>query len=200
MMLSHRGIIILKVLIHLGALIPIVELFFAAQSGVLGGEPVERIIHFTGIGGLNLLVITLLISPLARLGKMGFLMQARRLCGLYCFSYACLHILSFWALDLAFSLPLLIQELLKRPYIYLGMSAFILLFLLAITSFNFIRKKMGRGWQQLHNFIYLCPALIVIHFYWSLKSGWIEPTIYAVILLILLMTRKHKLNKLLKMK
>lgn len=123
---------------------------------------------------------------------MGFLLKTRRLLGLYCFFYACLHVLAFFALDLLFSFPLFFEELIKRPYIYLGATAWFLLLLLAITSANFIRKKMGSKWQQLHNSIYVIAIFAIIHFYWSVKSGWLEPAIYFLILSGLLLIRLKK--------
>ncbi|MCF1426665.1 MAG: protein-methionine-sulfoxide reductase heme-binding subunit MsrQ [Shewanella sp.] len=190
MAMTRTRLLWLKAVMHLAALVPLGWLCLAVLSGQLGAEPVERIIHFTGIGALNLLLITLCVSPLARFAKMGFLMQTRRLLGLYCFSYASLHILAYLALDLLFDLSLLVREVLDRPYIVVGAISYLILLALAITSVNKLRAKMGHSWQRLHNLIYLCAILIPLHFYWSLKSGWIEPAIYALILLVLLGLRK----------
>ncbi|MGI2261027.1 protein-methionine-sulfoxide reductase heme-binding subunit MsrQ [Shewanella sp. GXUN23E] len=190
MVMTRTRLVWLKAMMHLAALAPLVWLALAVQAGALGAEPVERIIHFTGIGALNLLVLTLLVSPLARYAKMGYLMQTRRLLGLYCFSYASLHILAYLALDLLFDVSLLVNELWERPYIVVGAVSYFILLALAITSVNTLRARMGRRWQRLHNLIYLCAILIPLHFYWSLKSGWLEPAIYAVILMLLLGLRK----------
>lgn len=193
--MTQKGLLKLKVILHFLVWIPLMWLWWGIEQGLFGAEPVERIIHFTGIGALNLLLITLSISPIAKIFKMGFLIKTRRLLGLYCFFYACLHIFSFFALDLLFSLSLFFEELLKRPYIYLGMAGFVLLLLMAITSIMLLRKKMGKYWQQLHNSIYICAFLVIIHFYWSLKSGWMEPAIYFLVLIILLLMRFKKMKR-----
>lgn len=194
MRVSQNRLRIVKVIMHILACLPLCALWWGINQGLYGAEPVERIIHFTGIGALNLLLITLSINPLAKNFKMGFLIKTRRLLGLYCFFYACLHIFSFFALDLLFSLPLFFEELIKRPYIYLGATASILLLFLAITSASFIRRKIGSRWQQLHNSIYLIGILVIIHFYWSVKSGWIEPAIYFLLLISLLLMRVKNCN------
>ncbi|WP_261924677.1 protein-methionine-sulfoxide reductase heme-binding subunit MsrQ [Shewanella sp. NFH-SH190041] len=190
----------LKLVIHLGGLLPLLWLTLAVFTGELGADPVQRIIHFTGLGALNLLAVTLSVSPLTKLLGKGWLLQVRRLLGLYCFSYATLHILSYFALDLLFAFPMLFEEIVKRPYIILGATGYVLLLLLAITSINSLRRIMGRRWQALHNTIYLCAIILPIHFYWSLKSGWIEPVFYGVLFGALLLFRSSKIKRIIKLK
>lgn len=190
----RRWIPYFKVLVHLAALYPLINLYYAAFSDQLGGDPVEAVIHFTGIGALNLLLISLLISPLAKRFKLIFLMQFRRMIGLYAFVYALCHILNFLFFEVQFDLQLFIEEVFKRPYITLGMSAFLLLTALAVTSISKLRRKMKNRWQILHNFIYLIALLVVIHFYWSVKSEIIEPLIYFAMYAALMMFRHKKLR------
>lgn len=189
-LLTYKRLPYLKAYIHVLALMPLVYLGAAINADALGGDPVQAVIHFLGKGAMNLLLVTLLISPLAKRYREGLLVSTRRLLGLYCFFYACLHFLAFAWLDLGWDVNLLLQELLKRPYIWLGMLAFIILLLLALTSPNWMRRKMKRNWQKLHNFIYLAAVLIPIHYYWSVKSGWLEPLIYALITLFVLSPRR----------
>ncbi|QFU22602.1 protein-methionine-sulfoxide reductase heme-binding subunit MsrQ [Shewanella eurypsychrophilus] len=189
MRLTSKHLFWLKVIIHLVALWPIGYLVISVMAGDAGGDPVQYIIHYTGVGALNTLVILLMISPLARRLKQGILIQTRRLIGLYVFAYASLHILAFISLDLLFEWSLLFQEILKRPYILVGAVAYLILIALSITSLKVIRKKMGRRWQQLHNWVYLVAALVPIHFYWSVKSEIIEPSIYILIVIGLLSLR-----------
>ena len=189
MRLTSKHLFWLKVIIHLAALWPIGYLVISVMSGEAGGDPVQYIIHYTGVGALNTLVILLMISPLARRFKQGILIQTRRLIGLYVFAYASLHILAFISLDLLFEWSLLFQEILKRPYILVGAVAYLILIALSITSLKVIRKKMGRRWQQLHNWVYLLAALVPIHFYWSVKSEIIEPSIYILVIIGLLSLR-----------
>lgn len=193
-------VLIAKVLIHLGAILPVIWLYYVALNDNLGADPVKEVIHFTGIGGFNLLLVTLALSPLAKTFKLGFLMALRRLLGLYAFAYALLHVLNFIVFELQFDFSLLLSEIIKRPYITIGFVALILLFALAVTSFDAIRRKMGRSWQSLHNFIYLLVLLVGIHFYWSVKSEVIEPGIYLALTLILLVWRRDKIKRWLSLK
>lgn len=189
MRLTMKHLFGLKVVIHSVAILPIIYLALLVFSDQAGGDPVQFIIHYTGIGALNTLVILLAISPVARKFKLGILIQTRRVVGLYVFAYASLHILSFISLDLLFEWSLLVEEVLKRPYIFVGALAYIILFSLSITSFKAIRRKMGKHWQQLHNFVYLVAILVPIHFYWSVKSEVIEPSIYILLTCSLLLVR-----------
>lgn len=191
---TSRHLFWLKGIFHLIGLCPIVYLVLKVLSDNAGGDPVQYIIHFTGTGALNALAATLLISPLAKKFKLGLLLQTRRLVGLYVFTYASLHVLAFFSLDLLFAWSLFFEEVLKRPYILVGATAYILLFALAITSFNTIRKKMGKRWQRLHNFIYLIAVLVPVHFYWSVKSEIIEPSLYLLFFSVLLGVRLKKVR------
>lgn len=189
MRLTSKHLFWLKTVIHLVALWPVGYLVISVLTGDAGGDPVQYIIHYTGVGALNTLVVLLMISPLARRLKQGILIQTRRLIGLYVFAYASLHIMAFISLDLLFEWSLLLLEILKRPYILVGAVAYLILIALSITSLKIIRKKMGRRWQQLHNWVYLVAILVPIHFYWSVKSEIIEPSIYILIVIGLLSLR-----------
>ncbi|MGL6122216.1 MAG: sulfoxide reductase heme-binding subunit YedZ, partial [Shewanella sp.] len=105
--LAAKHLFWLKVLFHLLGLVPITYLVLTVALGRAGGDPVQHIIHFTGLGALNALAATLLISPIAKLTQQGLLMQTRRLVGLYVFAYATLHIFAFLSLDLLFAWKLL---------------------------------------------------------------------------------------------
>ena len=193
---TKSKVFLLKSIIHLAALLPLLNMYFLAFADQLGADPVQRIIHFTGIGALNILLFTLTVTPIAKQFKLGYLLQTRRLLGLYSFVYAFMHITNFLAFDLQFAWSLFFSEIVERPYITIGMLAFILLTALAITSHNTLRAKMGKSWQQLHNAIYLIGVLVVIHFYWSVKSELSSPVIYAVITLSLLLFRYKKIKAL----
>ena len=110
-MMQNTKIIVAKVIIHLIALAFLFSYYYLAVSDNLGGDPVESIIHFTGIGALNLLLITLLVSPLAKKFKASWLLQLRRLLGLYAFTYALAHLLNFIFFELQFDFSLLISEI-----------------------------------------------------------------------------------------
>jgi sulfoxide reductase heme-binding subunit YedZ len=186
---------LLKVLIHAVSLLPLCLLYLSAFNDELGADPVEAVIHFTGIGAFNLLILTLLVTPLAKKFKLSFLMKVRRLLGLYAFSYAFFHVLNFIAFDLQFNLRLIFEEIIKRPYITIGMIALLLLSALAITSINYLKRKMGKTWQKLHNVIYLIILLVGVHFYWSVKSEIIEPSLYIGISIFLISLRWKKFKR-----
>ncbi len=189
---SQNKVLFLKVIIHLIAILPLVNLYIAAFSDQLGADPVEAVIHFTGIGALNLLLVTLAVSPIAKQFKWGFLQQTRRLLGLYAFTYALFHLGNFLVFEVQFDMKLFFSEIFERPYITVGLAAFLLLIALAVTSINNIKRKMGKRWQKLHNFNYLIVLLVTTHFYWSVKSDVFEPLIYWLITLFLLGFRFNK--------
>lgn len=127
--------------------------------------------------------------------KQSFFLQTRRMLGLYAFTYAVFHLLNFLAFEVQFSGELFLSEVIERPYITIGMIAFLLLTALAITSSNSLKRKMGKSWQKLHNFSYLIVILVAIHFYWSVKSELTSPLFYAVLTLILLLFRYKKIKR-----
>ncbi len=195
-MKSESKIFFLKLLIHLGALLPLVNLYFLAFKDELGVDPVETVIHFTGIGALNLLLLTLSVTPIVKTFRQGYLLKTRRVLGLYAYTYAVFHLLNFLAFEVQFDGALFISEVIKRPYITVGMVAFFLLTAMAITSINKLKRKMGKSWQTLHNVNYLIILLVTIHFYWSVKSELTSPLFYIVVAIVLLFFRYKKIKRL----
>ena len=191
----RNRVLLLKIAIHLLAFLPLFGLYFLAFTEQLGADPVEEVIHFTGIGAFNLLLLSLMISPMAKKFRQGYLVQTRRLIGLYSFTYACLHLLNFLAFEVQFDLKLFFNEILDRPYITVGMAALIILLSLAITSITALRRRMGQKWQKLHNWVYIAALLIALHFFWSVKSDIVEPMIYFTIAVFLLVLRKDKIKR-----
>ena len=116
-------------------------------------------------------------------------MKVRRLVGLYSFFWAVLHVVSYIVLDLNLNWGLLASEIVSRPYLSLGAISWLILMLLALTSFSAIQQKMGKHWQKLHNWVYLAVLLAPIHYYWSVKSGLLEPALYIACSLGLLTLR-----------
>jgi len=186
---------LVKVFIHIGALLPLVNLYWLAYLDELGADPVKEVIHFTGIGALNLLLLSLTLSPLAKFLKQGKLISLRRVIGLYAFFYAVLHVLNFLFFEVQFDFGLFIDEVFDRPYITVGMVALLILTALAVTSVNKIKRGMGRSWQKLHNSTYLVGTLAVIHFYWSVKSELTSPLIYIILFIFLLFLRRDKFTR-----
>ncbi|MCG7587561.1 protein-methionine-sulfoxide reductase heme-binding subunit MsrQ [Photobacterium sp. OFAV2-7] len=191
MKITPRHITVLKVIIHLVSLGFLTMMIAQTMTGGLGADPVEGLSHFTGMAALNTLMITLLISPIARRFKMGQLVKVRRLVGLYSFFWAAIHLLVYLALDLSFDISLLASEIVDRPYLTVGAISWLILFALAVTSTQGMQRRLGPKWQKLHNWVYLALLLAPIHYYWSVKSGLAEPAIYIAGALILLAFR-HK--------
>ncbi|WP_076418643.1 protein-methionine-sulfoxide reductase heme-binding subunit MsrQ [Colwellia sp. UCD-KL20] len=186
---------LLKTFVHVFSLLPLINLYWLAFIDELGADPVKEVIYFTGIGALNLFLLSLTISPLAKFLKQGKLINLRRVVGLYAFFYAVLHVLNFLFFEVQFDFNLFIDEIFDRPYITIGMVALLILSALAITSINNIRRKMGKGWQKLHNLTYLAGILIVTHFYWSVKSELTSPLMYIAVLIFLLYLRRDKFRR-----
>ena len=186
---------VLHVAVHVGALLPLLWLIIAVPRGALGGDPVVELIHFLGLGALRLLLLTLLISPLAESLKFGRLLRLRRPLGLWCFTWASLHFVAWLSLDLGFAWSLIGEEIVKRTYILIGFTVWVILSALAITSIPKLMRAMGKRWKQLHRWIYPAVLLACIHFWWSVKSGWIEPCSYLAIAVFLLWLRRRKLAR-----
>ena len=193
-LISKHKVKLIKFFIHLAALLPIINAYYLAFTDQLGADPVEAIIHFTGIGAFNLLLLSLAITPISKRFKLSLLLKVRRLVGLYSFAYAFCHLANFLVFEIQFDWELFINEIIKRPYITVGMAGLLILLSLAVTSISLLKRRMGKRWQKLHNWVYLAVVLVGVHFYWSVKSEIIEPSIYLVITLILLSLRFKKLT------
>ena len=143
------------------------------------------------------MLATLLITPLARYAKQPLLIRTRRLLGLWCFAWATLHLTSYALLELGVNnLALLGKELITRPYLTLGIISWVILLALAFTSTQAMQRKLGKHWQQLHNFVYLVAILASIHYLWSVKIISPQPLIYAGLAVLLLALRYKKLRSL----
>ena len=194
--LSPANITWLKVIIWLAAILPFLWLLLSVDQGWFSADPAKDIQHFTGRMTLKFLLVTLLVTPVARYGKQPLLIRIRRLLGLWCFAWGTLHLLSYSFLELGVSnLRLLGSELISRPYLTLGIISWILLLALACTSTLWAQRKMGTTWQKLHNFIYLIAILAPIHYLWSVKVLSPQPVIYAAIAAILLALRYKKFRQ-----
>ncbi|HEB96688.1 MAG TPA: sulfoxide reductase heme-binding subunit YedZ [Sedimenticola thiotaurini] len=170
-------------------LLPAVLLLARGIGGELGANPVETITRSTGDWTLRLLLLTLAVTPLRRLTGWGELLRLRRMIGLFSFFYACLHLATYVVLDLGFNLSWVAEDVVKRPYITLGFSVFLLLLPLALTSTNRAIRRLGRRWKRLHRLVYLCAIGGVIHFLWLVKADLRTPLIYLAVLLLLFALR-----------
>lgn len=193
--LTQRYIFWLKAFIHILSLGLAVYQFYLATTDQLGGDPVEALLHFTGISALNLLLLSLIISPLSKKLKAGNLMKIRRLLGLYAFVYALLHFVSYLLFELQLAWQLLFSEIIKRPYITVGFVALLILMVLACTSTQTMQRKLGKKWQKLHNWVYLALLLGCLHYVWSVKSLGLQPIVYWLLTAVILFFRQYKLRK-----
>jgi sulfoxide reductase heme-binding subunit YedZ len=188
--LTVKHIRLIKGLLHLLAVLPLIWLFFALHYGWLSADAAKDIQHFTGRMALKCLLVTLLISPIAKYLKQPLLIRVRRLTGLWCFAWASLHLLSYLFLELGITqYRLLGEEILHRPYLTLGMACWLILLALAATSTRKLQQWMGRRWQTLHNGVYLVAILAPVHYIWSVKILSPLPLLYAGAAFLLLIWR-----------
>jgi methionine sulfoxide reductase heme-binding subunit len=178
-----------KVWIFGACLLPLVRLIVLGGSGGLGANPIEFITHSTGTWTLTGLMVTLSVTPLRRLTGRAELVRYRRMLGLFTFFYACLHFITYIWLDQFFDPAAIAKDIVKRPFITVGFTAFMLLIPLAVTSTHAMMRRLGRRWQQLHRLIYLVAMLGVSHYAWLVKKDLTQPLIYGAVLAVLLVMR-----------
>jgi sulfoxide reductase heme-binding subunit YedZ len=189
--LDARQLRWLKALLFLLALVPLARMLLLTVSGQLV-EPLEFITRSTGDWTLYLLTLTLTITPLRRLTGWNWLIKLRRMVGLYVFFYALLHFLTFLWFDHFFDVVAMWKDVLKRPFITVGLIAFVLLIPLALTSNNaMIRRLGGKNWQRLHQLVYVIAPLAVLHFWWMKAGKHLlgQPILFGVVLGGLLLFR-----------
>jgi len=180
----------MKVPVFALCLSPALLLVWKGFNGGLGANPIEFITHATGDWTLRFLVITLAVTPLRKLLRLPELVRFRRMLGLFAFFYVCLHLMTYLWLDKFFSWSEIVKDVVKRPFITAGFTAFLLLIPLAVTSSaGWIRRLGGRRWQLIHRLIYLSAVAGVIHYYWLVKSDIRLPVFYGAIVGLLLAYR-----------
>lgn len=171
-------------------------LAFNFQPHGLGFNPQETSNRFTGDWAMRILLLSLAVTPLSKIVKSSKPILFRRMVGLFAYFYVCIHITSYVWLDMAFDWPELFADVVKRIYITIGMTAFLLLTPLAFTSTKgWVKRMGGKSWQRLHKLVYLAAPLVIIHFIMMRKGFQYEPLIYGAILLALLAFRMPKLFK-----
>jgi len=170
------------------ALLPLARVIWMGFHDRLGANPIEYITRASGDWTLYFLCMTLAITPLRKLTGQVWLLKLRRMLGLYCFFYACLHFTTFIWFDHFFDLAEMWKDVKKRPFITVGFTAFLLLWPLALTSTHAMVRKLGRRWQTLHRLIYVVAVLAILHFWWMRagKNNFAEPIIFGAIVALLL--------------
>ncbi|HTL98436.1 MAG TPA: protein-methionine-sulfoxide reductase heme-binding subunit MsrQ [Holophagaceae bacterium] len=167
------------------------------ESNLLGVNPVQYLLWALGWWALLWLTATLALTPLKRLTGWAWLQRFQRPLGLFAFAYAALHLLTYALLDQAGAWGQIPGDLVKRPFIFVGMLALLILLALAITSTKGWQRRLKRHWKRLHRLIYLAALLAVLHFAWKEKVGWKEPRVlaFAAAVVLLLLARLPVIQK-----
>lgn len=178
-----------KPLLFVVCLLPFAWLFYGALTDQLGANPAEALSRATGDWTLRFLCLVLAVTPLRVISGTPALARFRRMLGLFVYFYVVLHLLAYSWFDMGFDLAEIAKDIVKRPFILVGFSAFVLLTPLAATSFNAAIKAMGaKRWQLLHKLVYVVPGLGLLHFFWMRagKNNFAEVFVYAAIMAALL--------------
>lgn len=184
---SQRIRRVFKPLVFFLCLIPLILLIENALTGNLSANPIDDFTDTTGTWTLRFLMLTLSVTPLRKLTKWNWLLQFRRMVGLFAFFYVALHFTTYVYLDQFFDWSEIVADVGKRPFITVGFASFLMMIPLAATSTDRITKWMGaRRWQLLHKLVYLIATGGVIHYLWLVKADMQRPLTYGAILAVLL--------------
>lgn len=204
----------LKVFVFLAALIPLAGIIWQFQTGKLGADPVNTLTHETGDWTVYMLLLSLAITPIRRLSaKLSWLIRFRRMLGLFAFFWATLHLLTYVLLFSGFDLPgaltairagqfhvlkedwlavwpTMVADVAKRRFIQVGLFSYVILLALALTSPQWVLRKMGgKPWQTLHRMVYVAAIFGVIHYWWLVKKGVLAPWKDSAVLALVLLAR-----------
>ena len=178
-----------KTLVFFLSLWPIYVISYQIIFNQLGPEPVDRIINHFGEWTLIFILLTLSMTPLKKITKSVEWIKFRRMLGLFTFFYASIHMLSYVGLDYRFDFEPLINDVLKKKFIFIGFSAWLLLIPLAITSSERMVRLLKQNWKKIHRLIYIIGIFGVLHYIWLSKTIFFKPLIFLIILVILLLFR-----------
>jgi sulfoxide reductase heme-binding subunit YedZ len=184
-----------RVLIFIVSLLPAGWLLWATLQQQLGADPAKTIVLTTGLWGIRFLLITLSVTPLVRLAKWRWLMIHRRMLGLFSLFYLVLHVLAYYQFILGGDLAMLGSEIVKRPYILLGMPALVIVIALGVTSTKGWMKRLGKNWQRLHRWVYLAIILGWIHLALQIRSSYFDAVLYGSLTVLLLGYRVYDWRK-----
>ena len=194
----------LQIAIHIYGWSALVRLIIDFINDNLTANPIQALEQRTGRHAITLLVLSLACTPLNNLFGWRELIKRRRALGLYAFLYATIHVIIFVNLDYGLAWSLIIQTIIQKPYIVVGMLSFLMLMPLAFTSFDIWKKRLGKNWKRLHQLVYLIAPLAALHYAWGKKGDFfrlqgeiIRPLIYSVIILVFLIMRIPQVRKVL---
>ena len=191
---------VFKILIFIICLAPISVLFYKLYIDELGANPFEALTRESGEWTLRLLLVTLSLTPLRLLIKKNWPLKFRRMLGLFVFFYASIHLMTYIWFDQFFDWYEIWIDIVKRPFITMGMLSWIILLPLAITSANKIKKRVGRYWKKLHQLVYLIGCLVLLHYFMLVKADYWWPILYSLVFIILMSVRVWNSKKFKKIK
>ena len=170
-------------------LLPLVGIVIDMIFDNLGADPVQALHIRLGDWSLRLLWLTLFITPLQKITQWRGMAQYRKLLGLYTFFYASLHVIVYLWLDQGLAWAAITTDIIESSYIWFGVTAYLIILALAVTTPKAMVKLLGKNWKKLHRYIYIASGAVIIHYYWQLKGNMAEPLFYLIILSLLLLFR-----------
>ncbi len=171
------------------SLFPFLLITYKIFFNKLGPEPVKEITHFTGEWTLVFICLTLSMSPLIKITKLLIWIKFRRMLGLFVFFYATLHLLTYVGLDYRFDWQPILNDVVKKKYVFIGFAAWLLLIPLVITSSKKMMMLLKNNWKKLHRLIYVIAIFGSLHYIWLSKTIFFKPLIYFIIIIVLLALR-----------
>lgn len=190
-MRAGRRILLLKAGVWGIGLFPLARVAWWTREGVygLGANPIERVLHHTGWWALALLLLSLAVTPLRRITGRNELIKLRRPLGLFAFFWATVHLGVYVGLDQIFAWDFIVEDVVERPFITIGVAAWLTLLPLALTSTQGWIRRLGRRWTRLHYGVYLAAVLGMIHYYWRVRADTREPLVFAALFVALMALR-----------
>jgi sulfoxide reductase heme-binding subunit YedZ len=186
----------LQIAVHLYAWSGLIHILYLFWTGQISPNPIQDLEQRTGRHAITLLVMSLACTPLNNLFGWRELIKRRRALGLYAFMYATIHVIIFIDLDYGLAWSLIVQTILEKPYILVGVISFLMLIPLAFTSFDIWKTRLKKNWKRIHQTIYIIAPLVILHYAWGKKGDFfalrgdiIRPLIYGIIVTILLSFR-----------
>ncbi len=188
-MSSNRQIAVIRVVLHVSALLPLVLIIWDLTRGNLTANPIREIQLRTGATAINLLMLSLSCTPVNILTGFKPVLALRRVLGIYAFFYASLHFINFIGIDYGFDFALLREDLFEKRFAIAGFASFLCLLPLAVLSVKKVQQRLGEHWQKLHWLVYAAAIVAVIHYIWQTKADFRLPFTYGGVLIILLAIR-----------
>src|SRR5215213_7341416 len=192
----------LQIAMHIYAWSALIHIAFDFLTGDISANPIQELEQRTGRHAITLLVLSLACTPLNSLFGWRELLKRRRALGLYAFLYATLHVIIFVDLDYGLAWSLIVQTIVEKPYIVVGVLSFLMLIPIAWTSFDIWKKRLGKNWKRLHQMVYLIAPLAALHYAWGKKGDFfrlqgeiIRPLIYSVVIILFLIMRLPRVRK-----